>query len=72
MVIFGDGRQTRDFIFVKDVVAANIFLPSDQRPREFSNVASGQHITVNELAATIHGLTASTSQMAHAADVPAT
>ena len=25
ILIYGDGQQTRDFIFVKDVVAANIF-----------------------------------------------
>ena len=27
ITVFGDGEQTRDFVFVKDVVAANAFLP---------------------------------------------
>jgi UDP-glucose 4-epimerase len=48
--IFGDGEQTRDFIFVKDTAAAaiEIYRCPDTRSRVI-NVASGQEISINEL-----------------------
>jgi UDP-glucose 4-epimerase len=61
ITIFGDGEQTRDFVYVKDVVAANVFL--SQRP-ELSgvyNVANGRTITIKELAEKIIALTGSKS-----------
>lgn len=47
-VIFGDGEQTRDFIYVKDVAAANVkaMLAEDNL---CVNVSSGTRITINEL-----------------------
>lgn len=48
-VIFGDGEQTRDFTFVKDVVAANILAAQANIGGVF-NIGSGQNTTVNELA----------------------
>lgn len=48
-VIYGDGEQTRDFVFVKDVVQANIrAMQSDARGT--FNVASGIQTSVNDLA----------------------
>jgi len=48
-VIYGDGQQTRDFTFVKDVVTANIrAMKSDARG--VFNIASGNRITIQELA----------------------
>ncbi len=49
-VIYGDGEQTRDFIFVKDVARANILaaLSSVTGP---ANVGAGKTTSVNELAA---------------------
>jgi UDP-glucose 4-epimerase len=35
ITIHGAGDQTRDFIYVKDVVAANVFLPPNLKPPEF-------------------------------------
>ena len=56
LTIFGDGEQTRDFVYVGDVVAANLALSDapleravDLDSRAF-NVATGQETTVNELA----------------------
>lgn len=37
ITIFGDGLQTRDFIYVKDVVAANVFLA--ERPEYYDSRA---------------------------------
>jgi len=48
-VIFGDGEQTRDFIFVKDVVQANI-LSMKYKGFGIFNVGTGTSITINELA----------------------
>lgn len=51
-VIYGDGLQTRDFVFVKDVVRANI-LAAEREESGVFNVGSGASITVAELAGTI-------------------
>jgi UDP-glucose 4-epimerase len=51
-VIYGDGNQTRDFTFVKDVVKANIL--AMQSPAEgVFNIACGQRVSLNELAGKI-------------------
>ncbi len=47
-VIYGDGEQTRDFIYVKEVVEANIKSAESDLTGVF-NIASGQRHTVNEL-----------------------
>jgi UDP-N-acetylglucosamine/UDP-N-acetyl-alpha-D-glucosaminouronate 4-epimerase len=54
-VIYGDGEQTRDFVFVKDVVEANILAAGaeDASGRVF-NIASGESFSVNELVRTIN------------------
>lgn len=48
-IIFGDGTQTRDFTFVKDVVQANILAAESQTEGVF-NIACGRQITLNDLA----------------------
>lgn len=50
-VIFGDGEQTRDFVYVKDVVRANI-LASRSGSGVF-NIASGRRTNLNRLASMI-------------------
>ncbi len=47
-VIFGDGEQTRDFTFVKDVVEANILAAQSDVCGVF-NVSRGESITINRL-----------------------
>ncbi len=48
-VIYGDGLQTRDFVFVKDVVKANILAAESGESGVF-NIGSGASVTVEELA----------------------
>jgi nucleoside-diphosphate-sugar epimerase len=48
--IFGDGEQTRDFVFVKDVVEANMkAVTTDDCEGQYYNIATGHKITLNEL-----------------------
>ena len=65
ITIFGDGEQTRDFIFVKDVVAANIFFATQSPATGVLNVACGKRTSVNELCALICRLTGSRSEIKH-------
>ncbi len=46
--IDGDGEQTRDFVYVKDVVRAFI-QAMDQRAKGVYNIAGGKGISINEL-----------------------
>ena len=46
--IYGDGEQTRDFVYVKDIVAANI-KACESDYNGILNVASGRRISINEL-----------------------
>ncbi len=64
ITIFGDGEQTRDFIFVKDIVAANAFFAMN----DFTgvhNIACGGKISINDLAREIIRLTGSSSKIVH-------
>jgi UDP-glucose 4-epimerase len=70
LTIFGDGEQTRDFVYVKDVVAANMFLAEHADLSGVYNVASGKSMTVNELSRRIIGLTDSKSRIQYAAPRP--
>ncbi len=56
-VIFGDGLQGRDFIYVGDVARANVLaLKAASVAGEVVNVACGQMINLNELVAIINSL----------------
>ena len=61
IMIFGDGRQTRDFIYVKDVVAANAFFALQSVATGIFNVGCGKQITIADLALIIRKLTQSSS-----------
>lgn len=47
-IVYGDGRQSRDFTFVKHVVEANI-LACESEATGIFNIACGRSITINEL-----------------------
>jgi len=51
LVIFGDGTQTRDFVFVDDVVDALVAAATaTDVNRALINVGSGQEVSINDLA----------------------
>jgi UDP-glucose 4-epimerase len=54
-VIYGDGEQTRDFIYVKDVVKANIHFCESEETGEFL-IGSGNTITINKLLSILNEL----------------
>ena len=56
ITIYGDGEQTRDFIYVKDIVAANVFFATQSSATGVFNVAYGQTITIANLAQDIVAL----------------
>lgn len=70
ITIFGDGEQTRDFIYVKDVVAANVRLAMCRTNRGAYNVAYGGSMSLNELARKIIKLTDSSSSIEYHAPRP--
>ena len=47
-VIYGDGEQTRDFVYVGDIVRANI-AACESNYNGVVNVASGEKLTINKL-----------------------
>lgn len=55
--IFGDGEQTRDFVFVKDVVEANMkAVTSETGAGQYFNIATGNKITLNDLLKTLYDI----------------
>jgi len=49
-IIFGDGKQTRDFIYVEDVVDANMLALTTKKAKgEVFNIATGKPSTINQL-----------------------
>jgi UDP-glucose 4-epimerase len=76
--VFGDGEQTRDFVYIKDVIrayllAAGFSLKKDGRlepltttpPRGAINIGSGERITINKLAELIKEVGNSASEIVH-------
>ena len=53
--ILGNGKQTRDFVHVKDVVLAVLKAAFSNKIGEIYNVAGGKEVTVNKIAKFIGG-----------------
>lgn len=69
ITIFGDGEQTRDFVFVKDIAAANAFMAEHDFTGVF-NVAYGGKMTINHLAELIVEILGSKSKIVHLPERP--
>ena len=53
--IYGDGEQTRDFVYVSDVVEANMrAVQEESAAGQVCNIATGNKITLNELLNTLY------------------
>jgi UDP-glucose 4-epimerase len=63
LIIFGDGSQTRDFIYVKDIVTALEFATHTPGMTGVFNAGYGDQITILELAQRILSLTGSRSSI---------
>lgn len=68
LLIYGDGEQVRDFVYVDDVVRANIAaMQSDVQSAEIFNIGSGTKTSINQLAEMVLRLTRSNSRIRHEA-----
>ncbi len=49
--IWGDGTKTRDYVYISDVVAANLLALTvlDEHPNPIFNIGTGEETTLNEL-----------------------
>jgi UDP-glucose 4-epimerase len=70
LTVFGDGTQTRDFIYVKDIVGALAFAAETPAVTGVFNAGYGQQITINDLAAQIIAQAATSSIIHHAPERP--
>jgi UDP-glucose 4-epimerase len=65
ITVFGDGGQTRDFIYVKDIVGALVFAATTPGVHGVFNAGYGGQITINDLAARIIANAGSAARIVH-------
>lgn len=70
ITVFGDGTQTRDFIYVKDIVGALTFAAEHPEVTGVFNAGYGGQITIEELAQNIIQAAGSSSKVLHAPERP--
>jgi UDP-glucose 4-epimerase len=68
ITVFGDGEQTRDFIYVKDIVGALSFAVETPGVTGVFNAGYGGQITINKLANQIIANAGTSSKVLHAAE----
>lgn len=72
-LIFGDGKQTRDYVFVKDVANANLLaLEKDTKKAKIRifNIGTGKRTDVNEIFSLIKSATSTKIDAKHVEPVP--
>jgi UDP-glucose 4-epimerase len=67
VIIYGDGEQTRDFVNVRDVAAANLGAAQTAGVSGAFNIASGTRITINRLAELVMAASGRPTPIEHAA-----
>jgi UDP-glucose 4-epimerase len=65
ITVHGDGGQTRDFVFIDDVIRANLSAATTDRVGTAYNVGTGETITIGELAETIVDVADSDSEITY-------
>jgi UDP-glucose 4-epimerase len=65
ITVHDDGAQTRDFVHVDDVVAANCLAAVNGTPGEAYNVGTGDSISIRALAELVRETTETTSDIVH-------
>ncbi len=70
ITVYGDGTQTRDFIYVKDIVGALTFVAEHPEVTGVFNAGYGGQITIEDLAAKIIAAAGSSSRVLHAPERP--
>lgn len=65
ITVYGDGEQTRDFIYVKDIVGALVFAATTEGVHGTFNAGYGGQITINDLANNILETAATDSKLLH-------
>jgi UDP-glucose 4-epimerase len=70
ITIYGDGEQTRDFIWVKDIVAAIVHVTLTEGLTGVFNAGYGGAMTVNDLAQKVTGIAGSSSAIQHLPERP--
>lgn len=68
ITVFGDGGQTRDFIYVKDIAGALAFAAETPGVTGAFNAGYGGQITINDLADELIKAAGSSSKVVHAAE----
>ena len=67
LTIFGDSKQTRDFVFVEDVVSANILAATQPvAVGEVFNIATGQDTSIEQLIAIVGQISSRESPVIYA------
>lgn len=72
LTVFGEGEQTRDYVYVKDVAAANLLVSELDLPQPKSlddvafNVGTGVETSVNQLAKTLIAISGTEVEVDHA------
>ena len=66
-LIFGDGEQSMDFVYVEDVARANLLAMESELTDDFFNIGTGVETNLNQLCAALLKLTGSSLQPQHRA-----
>jgi len=64
LIVYGNGRQTRDYVYVEDIVRANLLASRSRVTGEY-NIGTGREISVLRLAQTMSRIAQSKSAIKH-------
>ncbi len=65
ITVHGDGKQTRDFVYIDDLVRANLRAATTDTVGTAYNIGTGTSVTIRELAETVVEVTDATSEITH-------